>query len=79
MKKWKRHRMNLTKPIHDLLKISESETVDQVPIAGVWPLRKIEQDRPFDGRINVAQCFLSHLDDSLMMKGEEGEKPVEWM
>ena len=79
MKKWKRHRMNLTKPIHDFLKISESETVDQVPIAGVWPLRKIEQDRPFDGRINVAQCYFSNLDDLLMMKGEEGEKPVEWM
>jgi len=79
MMKWKRHRTNLTKPIHDLLKVLEWETVDQVPIARVWPLRKNEPDHLFDDRINVARCYLSHLDDSLMMKGEEGEKPVEWM
>jgi hypothetical protein len=35
MKKWKRHRMKLTKPIHDLWKVLEWETVDQVLIAGV--------------------------------------------
>ena len=63
--------MNLKKPIHDLLKVLEWETVDQVPIAGVWPLRENEPDRPFDDQINVAQCYLSHLDDSWMLKGEE--------
>ena len=52
--------------------------VSQVLIAGVWPLRKSELDCPFDDQINVARCYLSHLDDLLMMKGEEGEKPVEW-
>jgi hypothetical protein len=35
MRKWKRHKTNLKKPIHGLLKILEWETVDQVPIAGV--------------------------------------------
>jgi hypothetical protein len=45
---WKRHRMNLKKQIHDLLKVLESETVDQARISGVWPLRKSKQDRPFD-------------------------------
>jgi hypothetical protein len=48
-----------------------------VRIAGVWPLRKNEQDRPFDDRISVARCYLSHLDDLLTMKGEEGGEPVE--
>jgi hypothetical protein len=77
MKKWKRHRMKLRRPIHDLWKVLEWETVDQVLIAGVWPLRKNEPDRPFDDRINDARYYLSHLDDLLMMKEEEGEKPVE--
>ena len=48
MKKWKRHRMNLKKPIHDLLRVLEWEMVGQVLIAGVWLLRKSELDRPFD-------------------------------
>ena len=78
MKKWKWHRMNSKKPIHDLLRVLEWEMVGQVLIAGVWPLRKSEPDRPFDDRINVVWCYLSHLDDLLMMKGEEGGKPVEW-
>ena len=56
--KWKRHRMNLKKQIHDLLKVLEWET---------------------DGRPGADSCYLFHLDDSLMMKGEEGGKPVEWM
>jgi hypothetical protein len=65
MNKLKRHRMSLKKPIHDLLKLKvlEWETVNQVPIAGVWPLRKNEPDRPFDDQINVARCYPSHLDD----------------
>ena len=76
MKKWKLHRMELRKPpIRSLWKILEWETVDQVLIAGVWPLRKNEADRPFDDRINDVRCYLSHLDDLLMM--EEGENPVE--
>jgi hypothetical protein len=55
------HRMNLRKLIHNLLKALEWETVDQVRIAGVWPLRKNEPDRPFDDRLSVARCYLSHL------------------
>ena len=78
MKKWKRHRMNSKKPIHDLLRVLEWEMVGQVLIAGVWPLQKSEPDRPFNDRINVTWCYLSHLDDLLMLKGEEGGKPVEW-
>ena len=78
MKKWKWHRMNSKKLIHDLLRVLEWEMVGQVLIVGVWPLRKSEPDHPFDDRINVAWCYLSHLDDLLMMKGEEGGKPVEW-
>ena len=35
MTKWKRHMMNLKKPIGDLLEVLEWETVDQLPIAGV--------------------------------------------
>jgi hypothetical protein len=45
-----------------------------VSIAGVRPLRKNEPDRLFDDRIKVERCYLSHLDDSLMIKGEEGRK-----
>ena len=48
MKKWKRHRMNSKKPIHDLLRVLEWEMAGQVLIAGVWPLQKSEPDRPFD-------------------------------
>ena len=59
--------MKLTKPTHDLWKTLERETVDQVPIAGVWPLRKNELDRPFGDRINDGQCYLCRLDDLLMM------------
>ena len=60
MKKLKRHmiQMNLKKPIHDLLKVLEWETVDQVLIAGVWPLRENESDRLFDDRRTVAQCYI---------------------
>ena len=64
--------MNLKKPIHDLLKVLGWETVDQVPIAGVWPLEKNEPDRLFDDRINVARCYIFRLDDLLEMKGEVG-------
>ena len=78
MKKWKQHRMNSKKPIHDLLRVLEWEMVSQVLITGVWPLQKSEPDCPFNDRINVARCYLSHLDDLMMMKGEEGGKPVEW-
>ena len=79
MKKWKRHRKKLRKPIHDLWwKILEWERDDQVLIAGVWPLRKNERDRPFDDRINDVRCCLSHLDD-LMMEEGEGENPDEWL
>ena len=46
--------MKLTKPICNLWKILEWEKVDQVLIAGVWPLRKNKPDRPFDAR-----CYLS--------------------
>ena len=78
MKRWKRHRMSSKKPIHDLSKILE-ETVDQVLILVVWPLRKSEPDRPYDDRINVARCYLFHLDDLSMTKGEEDGKLVEWV
>jgi hypothetical protein len=64
--------MNLRKLIHNLLKALEWETVDQVRIAGVWPLRKNKPDRPFDDRLSVARCYFSHLNDLLTMKGEEG-------
>ena len=69
--------MKLTTPIHNLWKILEWEWVDQVLIAGVWPLRRNVPDRPFDDRTNVVRCYLSHLDDSLMMEEEEGGKSVE--
>ena len=35
MTKWMRHKMNLKKLIHDLLKVLEWETVDQMLITGV--------------------------------------------
>lgn len=69
--------MKLTKPIHSLWKTLEWETVDQGLIAGVWPLRRNEPDRPFDDRINDEQCCFSHLDDLLMMEEEEDGKVVE--
>ena len=75
MRKRKRHRMKLRKPIHNLWKTLEWETADQVLVAVVWPLRKSELDRPFDGRINDERCYLSHLDELLMM--EEDRNPVE--
>ena len=69
--------MKLTKPIRNLWKILEWETVDQVLIAGVWPLRRNVLDRPFDDQTNVGRCYLSHLYDLLMMEEEEAEKSVE--
>ena len=48
MKKWKQHRKKLRKSIHGLWKIWEQEIDDQVLIAGVWPLRRNERDRPFN-------------------------------
>jgi hypothetical protein len=42
-----------------------------VLIPEVWPLRKNEQDRLFDDRINDEKYYLSHLDDLLMME-EDG-------
>jgi hypothetical protein len=70
--------MKSTKPIHYLGKILEWETVDQVLISGVCPLRKNEPDCPFNDRIDDARCYLSHLDDlKLLMMEEEGENPIE--
>jgi hypothetical protein len=63
MKKWKQHRTKLKRQIHNLQKTLKEERVDQVLIAEVWPLRKNEQDRPFDDRINDEQDYLSHPDD----------------
>ena len=77
MRKWKRRRMKLTKPIHDLRKTLEWETVDQVLIAGVWPLWKNELDHPFDDRIGGEYCYLSHLNGLLTMKEEGDGKLVE--
>ena len=53
---------------------------DGQPGADSWGLAITEKrtGSSFDDRINVAWCYLSHLDDLLMMKGEEGGKPVEW-
>lgn len=60
MRKWKRHRTNL-KPKHDLLKVLEWETVNEMPKAGVWPLQKNEPDRLFNDRINVMSRSVTSL------------------
>ena len=59
--------MKLTRPIHDLWKTLEQETIDQAPIAGVLPLQKNELDHPFNDQINDEQCYFCHLDDLLMV------------
>ena len=48
------------------------------PGDSVWPRRKAELDRAFDGRINDGQDYLPRLDGLLKME-EEDESLVEWI
>ena len=49
--------MKLMMWIHNLWKIMEWETVDQVLIAGVWLLQRDILDHPFNDQTNVKESF----------------------
>jgi hypothetical protein len=68
------NRMKLTKPIHNLQKTLEWETVDQILIAGVWPIQQ-KNELDCDNQLNdePEQCYHSQLNDLLLMKEEDGK------